>query len=441
MTEEQYSTLAKVYGNMYTVWLGGCPLVVLNGCRAVKDGLNKNADELSGRPVANFLKDLTAGKGIAAANGHTWKQQRRFGLMALRKLGRGKCGIEFRIQEAAQCMVESFRAQKDVTFDPLNILVRSVANVISALVFGHNFSSDDATFQHLLQCNMWITEDLGSTWAKMYDAFPWLMKHVPGPHRKTFLHMQYLLHYISKELQDHKEGNLLREPQDVVDYYLEQIEKSQGATDSTFDEINLIATVRDLFGAGTETTAITLQWSLLYMVAFPHIQEKLHQELDDVLDGSKLVCYADRKRLPYTNAVVHEIQRYANIAAVGIPRTCIKEVKISGYAFQRDTMVLANLDSVLFDPQYWKSPNQFNPNNFLDSDGQFLMNEAFIPFSAGSRVCLGEQLARMEIFIFFTTLMRSFSFHLPEGVLKANTEYVYKQTLKPHPYQICAMPR
>ncbi|XP_056378997.1 cytochrome P450 2J4-like isoform X1 [Hyla sarda] len=432
--------LTESYGNIYTIWLGETPLVVLNGCKAVKDGIVSHSDVLSGRPVASLLKDLHRGRGIVMSNGDTWKQQRRFGMMTLRNLGLGNGALESQIQEEARCMVEQFRAKKGEPFDPSYILNHAVANIISALVYGHRFSIEDVTFQELTNCTHCIVENISSSWARIYDAFPWLMKNVPGPHKAAFGYMNYLEEYTKKEIEIHKENGLPGEPQDVIDHYLAQIKKSQNKEASTFDEDNLIAVVIDLFGAGTETTAIALLWGLLYMVAYPDIQQEVQKELDATSNGPQ-IYYKDRKNLPYTNAVIHEILRYGNIAAVGMPRTCTKNIKIRNYSLRKDTMVLANLDSVLYDPQYWKTPNQFNPQNFLDSDGNFLMNEAFMPFSAGSRVCLGEQLARSEVFNFFSTLMRSFSFQLPEGVTEVNTKYIYKLTLQPHPFRICAVPR
>ncbi|XP_075119700.1 cytochrome P450 2J4-like [Leptodactylus fuscus] len=437
---ETLRKLAGSYGPIYTVWLGETPLVVLNGCKAVRDGIVSNSEALSGRPVASFLKDLLGEKGILMANGHTWKQQRRFGLMTLRKLGLGKKILESQIQEEAECVVERFTAMKGEPFDPSFLLIHAVVNIISAVVYGHRFSADDVTFQELIRCNNCVLEILGSKWARMYDAFPWLMKHIPGPHQDSFQHLKYVTEYTKREIEMHKK-NRSEEPRDIIDYYFDEIEKNRKDTDSTFDDDEyLISVITDLFGAGSETTATSLLWSLLYMVAYPNIQRKVQKELDTVLDGNQ-ICYEDRKHLPYTNAVIHEIQRYGNIAAVGIPRTCIKDCKVCNYSLKKDTMVLANVDSALSDPQYWKLPNQFNPQNFLDSDGNFLMNEAFMPFSAGSRVCLGEQLARSELFIFFSTIMRSFSLQLPEGVTEVNTEYIYNMTLQPHPYKICAVTR
>ncbi|KAM5191598.1 cytochrome P450 2J2-like [Mantella aurantiaca] len=437
---ETLRQLAKRYGNIYTVWLGETPLVVLNGCKMVKDGIVSHSEELSGRPVAGFLGDLLGGKGIVTSNGYMWKQHRRFGLMTLRNLGLGKCLLETRIQEEAFCLMESFKAKNGEPFDPSMMVIYAVANVISAVVFGHRFSIDDGIFQKLVKCSHDLLESIGSGWARLYDSFPWLMKHIPGPHQKAFAIMKYLHKFTDHEIRMHKENGSLEEPQDVIDYYLAHISKTAGEEESTFDEDSLIILATDLFMAGIETTATSLQWALLYMVAYPDVQKKVHKELDAVFNGS-VIYYEDRKRLHYTNAVIHEIQRYGNIIAVGMVRTCIRDVKISGYALRKNMMVLPNLDSVLYDSEYWDTPYHFNPHHFLDKDEKFSINEAFLPFSAGARVCLGEQLARYELFIIFTTLMRSFSFHLPKGETEVNTKYVFKLTLQPHPYKICAIPR
>ncbi|KFV85065.1 Cytochrome P450 2K1, partial [Struthio camelus australis] len=92
----------------------------------------------------------------------------------------------------------------------------------------------------------------------------------------------------------------------------------------------------------------------------------------------------------------------------------------------------------LFDPKYWETPYQFNPGHFLDTDGNFVAREASA-FSAGHRVCLGEVLARMELFIIFCTLLQTFKFTPTEGVQEVNTQIIFGSTMKPHPYKICAV--
>lgn len=161
--------------------------------------------------------------------------------------------------------------------------------------------------------------------------------------------------------------------------------------------------------------------------------EKVHKELDAVLGSSRLICYKDRKNLPYTNAVIHEIQRYSNIVLIALPRYTVKDTELLGFPIPKvlnkhaacfllenlanmklncysfccwkakntiaigkvkpvhfnkctlfqDTIVLVNIDSVLSDPEKWETPDQFNPGHFLDKDGNFVHREAFLPFSIG----------------------------------------------------------
>nr|XP_042699895.1 cytochrome P450 2C13, male-specific-like [Chrysemys picta bellii] len=362
---ENLIKLAQIYGNIFTLWIGHIPVIILNGFPSVKDGLTIHSEATSGRPTTPFFQKTAGGKG---------------NIFFPYKLYRG-----------------------------------------FILLVGERI-----TLLPLLQ---------------LYDVFPWLMDHLPGTHQKVFYCQEFVRSFARKEIRSHQESGSPDEPQDFIDFYLAQIDKSKADPDSTFDEDNLVQTVFDLFLAGTETTTTTLRWAVLYMVTYPDVQEKVQKELDAELGPSQLICYEDRKNLPYTNAVIHEIQRYSNIVAVGIPRTCVKDTMLQGFPIEKGTIILPNLTSALLDPEQWETPRQFNPNHFLDQDGNFVTKEAFLPFSAGPRVCLGEHLARTELFIFFTNLLRAFTFRLPEGVKEINTEPMLGGLLQPHPYKICAVPR
>ncbi|XP_065413687.1 cytochrome P450 2J6-like [Chrysemys picta bellii] len=438
---ENLIKLAQIYGNIFTLWIGHIPIIILNGFPSVKDGLTTHSEATSGRPTTPFLQKTAGGKGISFTSGHTWKQQRRFGLMTLRNLGLGKKGLEHRIQEEARHLVEYFMNERGDPLDPSFPIVHSVSNVIAAVVFGHRFSIEDKNFHQLIENNDYMVQHGSSIFELLYDVFPWLMDHLPGTHQKVFYCQEFVRSFARKEIRSHQESGSPDEPQDFIDFYLAQIDKSKADPDSTFDEDNLVQTVFDLFLAGTETTTTTLRWAVLYMVTYPDVQEKVQKELDAELGPSQLICYEDRKNLPYTNAVIHEIQRYSNIVAVGIPRTCVKDTMLQGFPIEKGTIILPNLTSALLDPEQWETPRQFNPNHFLDQDGNFVTKEAFLPFSAGPRVCLGEHLARTELFIFFTNLLRAFTFRLPEGVKEINTEPMLGGLLQPHPYKICAVPR
>ncbi|XP_032081651.1 cytochrome P450 2J5-like [Thamnophis elegans] len=430
----------KRYGNIYSMWLGPYLVVVLSGFKAVKEEMTKFSEEFSDRPDDPFLTALGKGKGIILSNGHTWKQQRHIGLTSLRKLGLGKKSIEHRIEDVAQSLVDVFRETNGEPFDPSFPVLNAVSNVICALSFGRQFAPDDENFQKLIQSLGIIVQFTGGFFHMVYDLFTPLMNYLPGPHKKALAATAFTLSFAKQEIQKHKESGSPHEPQDFIDYYLLEMEKNKNDPDSTYNEENLAQCIYDFFGAGTDTSFVSMKWALLLLASHPDIQEKVKKEIEDVFGFSRSISYQDRKNLPYTNAVIHEMQRFKYALLFGVPRQSKKDVKMRGYHIPKGTFIAPDMRSVLLDPEQWEKPKEFNPNHFLDKEGKFVEREEFLAFGTGLRACLGEQLARIEIFILLTSLLRAFSFQLPEGVKGFNEKPVVKITLPPQPYKICAIP-
>ncbi|XP_048361670.1 cytochrome P450 2J2-like [Sphaerodactylus townsendi] len=441
-SQDSFIKLAKQYGNVYTIWAGNLPVVVLSGFKAVKEGLINHSECFDERPVTPFFKTLANEMGIILANGHTWKQQRKFGMVTMRKLGLGKKGMEHQIEEEALQLVETFERSKARQPIDTSLPIRnSVSNVICAVAFGHRFSMDDDEFLKLKEAVEFMLQYSATLMNALYETFPWLVKIIPGPYKKATLFTEVVLEFARKEIAFHKKNQALHDPQDFTDYYLFQIEQSKGDPNSTFNEDNLTQCIFDFFIAGTDTTTTTLEWAVSLMAIYPDIQGKVQKELEDVFGSSQSFGYQDRKKVPYTNAVIHEIQRIQYVFLFGVPRQNEKDVHILGYHIPKRTFIVADLRSVLVDPKQWETPDKFNPNHFLDKDGNFVAKEAFLPFGAGTRVCLGEQLARIELFVFFTRLLRAFTFQIPEGVKDLSLEPVVGFTVHPIRQKLCAVPR
>ncbi|XP_039196496.1 cytochrome P450 2J2-like isoform X2 [Crotalus tigris] len=430
----------KRYGNISTLRAGPNLLVFLSGFKTVKEGLISFAEEFSDRPDDPLMAPLGKERGIIFSSGHTWKQQRHFGITSLRKLGLGKKSIEHQIEDAAQTLVEAFRQTKGQPFDPSFPVRNAVSNIISALSFGHPFAPEDENFQKLIQALNFVINFTGNIFHVIYHEFPQLMNYLPGPHQKALASRDFILSFAKQEIEKHKEFHALHEPQDFIDYYLLQMEKSRNDPDSTYSEENLVQCIWEFFFAGSDTTMATLMWALLLLTNHPDIQEKVQKEIEDVFGFSGSISYQDWKKLPYTNAVIHEMQRVKYVLLFGVSRQSTKDVKMRGYLIPKGSIIFPYLRSVLLDPEQWETPEEFNPNHFLDKDGKFIEREEFLPFGIGQRACLGQQLARIEIFIFLISLLRAFSFQLPEGVKELNEAPVVKVTLHPHPYKFCAIP-
>uniref|UniRef100_A0A667XRK3 Cytochrome P450, family 2, subfamily AD, polypeptide 6 n=1 Tax=Myripristis murdjan TaxID=586833 RepID=A0A667XRK3_9TELE len=295
-------------------------------------------------------------------------------------------------------------------FNPHYILKSAVGNVISAVVFGHRFEYRYCDHKAHHTCLLLITT----------------LKIV------AFLQM---------EIQKHQEEWNPEDPQDYIDTYLAEIEKRKGDPHAGFNTETLTICTLDLFEAGTETAATTLRWALVFMMNYPEIQEKVQAEIDRVIGQSRQPTIADRPNLPYTDAVNHETQRMGNIVPLGFPKMAGKDATLGGYFIPKlKTPISVNLSSVLFDKNEWETPDTFNPEHFLDSEGQFRRREAFLPFSAGKRACLDEHLARMELFVFFASLLQLFTFTPVPGEMPS-LEGVMGFTYSPEEFKILAMPR
>ncbi|CAJ0938494.1 unnamed protein product [Ranitomeya imitator] len=165
----------------------------------------------------------------------------------------------------------------------------------------------------------------------------------------------------------------------IAIYYMD--EKKNVNTDFTIP--NLVATIYDMFLGGAETTAITVNFGFLILAKHPEIQDKVHKEIDQVIGREKEPRADDRNHMPYTNAFLHEIQRYSDVIPMGVIRSTTRHVNFHGYDIPKGTDVITMLTTVLRDPSQFEKPEEFNVNHFLDENNKFKKTNAFMPFSAG----------------------------------------------------------
>ncbi|KAM6921526.1 cytochrome P450 2J2-like [Xenentodon cancila] len=435
----QFTEFAEKYGNIFSLRLFGGRVVVINGYKQVKEALVQHGEDLADRPDVPFFEDIMENKGLVMSNGYLWKQQRRFALHTLRNFGLGKKTLEIFIQQECRYLTEAFADKQDQPFSTQPLIHNAVSNIICCLVFGNRFEYTDQQYQCILHDFNEIVHLQGSFSVQVYNTLPWLMKWLPGPHWKIFTLFQKIKDFVEIKIKEHRETIDPSCPRDYIDSFLIEMEKNQDK-DAGFDLSNLCFCTLDLFTAGTETTTTTLHWGLLYMIYYPDIQETVQAEIDAVIGSSRQPSLADRENLPYTNAVIHEIQRMGNIIPLNVAHMANKDIVLCGYTIPKGTMIMPTLNSVLHDETMWETPHTFNPQHFLDQDGKFRKREAFVPFSAGQRVCLGEQLARMELFLFFTSLLQRFSFS-PAAGEQPSLEFKIGGIRGPKPYRLCIASR
>ncbi|CAN0390272.1 unnamed protein product [Lampetra fluviatilis] len=438
---DDYVKLSREYGPVFTVYLGRSPFVILVGFKAVREALVHQAIDFSFRPYVPVFDCLEMYDGITMAHGNNFILKKRFSLSVLKSFGFGKQRFQDKIFTEAGFLVKHVADTKGQAFNVSDLLVSAVSNVICSVVFGERFEDGDPQLLKLVHCLDDVSRLVGSPWIQLYNSFPSVMKHLPGTHNLLFEKKRMLIEHIQMIIDNHKTAWVAEQPRDYIDAFMDKQQQESANPDSPFHAKSLVACTLSLFMAGTETLYVTLRWALLLMMHHPDTQRRVQEEIDTVVGRHRMPVYADHTSLPFTNAVVHEVQRYANMLPYSFPHATPSDVTFRGYLIPKGTQVIPVLGSVLKDPSMWETPDDFNPGHFLDAAGQFRQREAFMPFSAGRRLCLGESLAKTELFIFFSSLMHTFTFAPPPDCPAPAPASPATFIHAPPQYHVCALGR
>ncbi|XP_048194580.1 cytochrome P450 2C9-like isoform X10 [Perognathus longimembris pacificus] len=327
---KSFTHFSKVYGPVFTLYFGMKPTVVLYGYEAVKEALIDCGEEFSGRDVSPMTEKIHKNLGITFSNGKVWKVMRRFSLMTLRNLGVGKRSIEGCVQEESQSLVEELKKTKGSPCDPTFILNCAPCNVICSIIFQKHFDYKDQDFLTLIEKFSENVKIQSSRQIQILDVFPALIDYFPGIHNRVLKNFSQVNSYILKEAKEHQESLDMNNPRDFIDFFLIQREQDKNNQD-LFTLDNLVITVSDLLVAGTETTSITLRYGLLLLMKHPHITAKVQKEINHVIGRHRSPCMQDRSQMPYTDAVIHEIQRYVDLIPSNVPHVVTCDIKFRNY--------------------------------------------------------------------------------------------------------------
>ena len=170
------------------------------------------------------------------------------------------------------------------------------------------------------------------------------------------------------------------------------------------------------------------------------VQSRVQAELDSVT--STEVTATHRPLLPYTEATLHEIWRCGPVGPIAATRCPRNDTQIGKFIISAGTVIFPNLYSMTQDPKLWGSDvNQFRPSRFLDEKGAFFNPWWDFTFGSGRRKCLGESVARIENFLFFSNLLKNFVLSVPNGCEDPTLDPVDGMTIGPCHFKICFKPR
>ncbi|XP_046836834.1 cytochrome P450 306a1 isoform X1 [Vespa crabro] len=439
---ETFTELIYKYGPICGLKLGSVYTVLLSDPRLIRQVLAKDA--FCGRAPLYLTHGIMSGHGLICAEGELWKDQRRFVAECLKNLGMIKYGqkrdkMERRILVVVEeCISKLEERSTSYGFDPNETLQHCVGNLMNDLVLGKTYQENDFIWAWLRTLQEEGVKRIGV--AGPLNFLPFL-RFIPryGKMMYSLIDGKKKTHEIYRSIvEEHRISPVKTES--ILAAFEDQMASRKDSDDfGYFNEVQFYHLLADIFGAGLDTTVSTLRWFLLFIAAYPEEQEKIYQEMQQMLEN-KEPTLDDRIVLTRLEATIAEVQRLRSVVPVGMPHGTIEDAKIGDYDIPKGTMVIPVQWSVHTDESYWDNAFDFKPDRFIDDDGRFFKPEGFLPFQSGKRMCVGDKLARMIMFLFCSRIIHKFDVSVPPNVsinLKGDTGI----TLVPKPHRLVFTPR
>ncbi|KAL1471292.1 hypothetical protein MTO96_023747 [Rhipicephalus appendiculatus] len=436
---EQLDALAEEYGPVFMFRLLGKDYVHLGSYSAIREAYVKLGDCFVGRPRdSTAMGYLLDHQGISNSEGHEWTEHRRFVLHTLRDFCFGKLSVLDRVQDAAHRLVGRVAAQGGRPFDPEPLIFEAVVATMAGLLFDVEYEDEQGAAINASSSAAPRADDKSNENEQQQTdggAVPAddatkadERRDVSPAEAEDEANLARLVRLVAKatpllnndvlpqlwtcaspvelspgfsELQ-----RLKRELDDFLERMIADHEPS-------LDELKTICV--DLLVSGTASSVAQLCWTLKLLARHPQCQRRCQDEMDAVLaSADQLGSVFSKDNLPFTEACLLESARFASVHMVAAPRTNVEEASVCGFRVPAGSRVLANLWLAHRDTGFWREPHRFDPTRFLAEDGRPERKDAFLPFGLGKRVCIGESLAKTQMFVFVTELLKRFTFTLPE---------------------------
>ncbi|KAF4090604.1 hypothetical protein AMELA_G00053130 [Ameiurus melas] len=438
-----FTRMARHYGDVFQIKLGNRSVVVLNG-DAIRQALVQKGVDFAGRPDFASFRFVSCGRSMAFGSySEWWKVHRRVAHATVRKFTTGnpdtKNAIENHVVSEVKELISLFMHETRTHgyFQPHRYLVVSMANITSALCFGKRYSYDDAEFQQVVGRNDKFTMTVGA--GSIVDVMPWL-QYFPNPMKTLFDQFKELnaefYEFILTKVVEHRKTKEPSVVRDMTDALIMTLDRGMtGPPGVLLDEKYVPPTIGDIFGASQDTTSSAMQWIILLFVRYPDVQKRLQEEVDKVVGRNRLPSIQDQPNLPYLMAFIYEMMRFTSFIPLTIPHSTTTNTSINGYPIPKGTVVFINQWSLNHDPKKWDQPEIFNPLRFLDEDGELNKDKTgnVLIYSMGKRRCIGEELSKMQLFLFTTLLTHQCHFTVEK---QPAMDCMYGLTLKPNPFKV-----
>lgn len=415
---------ATKYGPLMTLSFGMRTTVVVSSSAMAKEVLKTHDHIFAGRIITQAAKALSHDKNsmVFLQYGSHWRMLRRVSNTELFSVKRLEALQHLRRDQVNRMILHiSKDAMKGRCVEIAHTAFHSSFNLLGNMVFGKDVFGPQffAASQELKDAIARVTK-LHAT-PNMADFFPFLQcLDLQGVKRNMEINLKKMYDVMDIFIGDRLDRRRSGESSDKSDSEKDLLDVLLDMRSQEFSLANIRGYLTDIIGAGSDTTATTIEWAMAELIRNPEKMKRAQAELDEVVGRDRMVEESDAERLPFLRAVVKEVFRLHPAVPLLIPHRSDGRCEIEGFVIPKNTQIIVNVWAIGRDPSIWNEPSKFIPERFIDENLRVVdfkgQNLELIPFGAGRRMCVGLPLASRMVHVLLASLLHSFDWALAGGM-------------------------
>ncbi|ESW18600.1 hypothetical protein PHAVU_006G054300 [Phaseolus vulgaris] len=410
--------LALKYGPLMHLQLGEISTIVISSPECAKEVMKTHDINFATRPkvLAVDIMSYNSTDIAFAPYGEYWRQLRKICTLELLSLKRVNSYQPIREEELSN-LVKWIDSKKGSPINLTQAVLSSIYSIASRSAFGKKYKDQE---NFILVIKKLIKAAGGFDIGDLFPSATWL-QHVTGMRPKLENLHQQADQIMENIINEHKEAkseanDYEREAEDLVDVLIQYEEGSK--QDFSLTRNNIKAIILDIFAAGGETSATTIDWAMAEIMKNSRVMKHAQAEVREVFNMKGRVDENCINELKYLKLVVKETLRLHPPIPLLLPRECGQTCEIHGYNIPAKSKVIVNAWAIGRDSNYWTEPERFYPERFIDNTIDYKGNNfEYIPFGAGRRICPGSIFASRVVELTLAMLLYHFDWKLPSGMI------------------------
>uniref|UniRef100_A0A7N0VJ70 Cytochrome P450 n=1 Tax=Kalanchoe fedtschenkoi TaxID=63787 RepID=A0A7N0VJ70_KALFE len=411
-----FAKLARSLGPIFRLQMGRVPTVVVSSAHFAQLILKAHDHVFSNRPPLLAAQILSFGCSDVTFSpyGPYWRHSRKICVSELLSVRRVSAFHRIRLDEVSR-LVSSLSTRSGSEVDLSRKLFELSNDVLCRVAFGRRFNEQDGLVRGGLVKVLTETQALlaGFCVGDFFPGWEWV-NVVSGMKRRLLGNLEELRKVCDVIIDEHLRKESDSGDEDFVDVLL-RVQKREDL-DLKITDDNLKALILDMFVAGTDTTAATLEWIMTELVRHPTVLARAQEEVHAVVSTAGCVSLSHLQTLHYMKCVIKETMRLHPPVPLLVPRESMDDCTLDGYFIPKKTRILINSYAIGRNPESWVNALEFDPCRFLGTDIEVKDRDfRFLPFGGGRRGCPGYAFGLATVELTLANLLYHFNWALPSN--------------------------